>query len=318
MNAPASRKPFGNYEIQALLGRGGMAEVFRARVLSGPRAGWDVALKRLMPKLAADPEYVDQFTSEADLSRFLDHPNIVRVFEAGVLEDVYFMEMEWVDGRDLGQVLRRCKSRGIPLPVDFAVFLARTLLEALAYAHEAKGPTGRPLEIVHCDVSPSNLFISRTGEIKLGDFGVARARVGGGVVGSLHGKPYYVSPEVQDGEITPEADLWATTVTLYELLTGERPFAGTTADQVFEAIRERRYRPASQLRPELSPELDQIIDRGFAKDRAARFSSARDYADALAPLYDERIGNPLAIAAVVRGLFDAPSGVHARPPLPND
>lgn len=303
-----SRRRFGPYEILSLLGRGGMAEVYRAKVLEGPRAGWEVALKRLLPSHADDHASVEQFAAEADLLRMLDHPNVVRVLEVGVREDIYFMVMELVDGRDLGQILRRCKQRGIPLPLDFALFLGKTLLDALAYAHEAKSADGKPLEIVHCDVSPSNLFISRTGEIKLGDFGVARARVDARAQGAFFGKPFYISPEALQGSITPKADLWAATVMLYELITLERPFVGQTPDEVFEAVRTRRYVPPSQRRADVPPALDAIIARGFAHARADRFVTAREYASTLEPLYDERIGNPLAIAAVVRGLFDAPSG----------
>lgn len=314
MTTQDPRRVFGRYEILSLLGRGGMAEVFRARVLSGSREGQDVALKRLLPALAKDPQYIDQFTSEADLSRCLDHPNVVRVQEVGVIDEIYFMEMEWVDGRDLGQVLRRCSSRGIPLPLDFALYLGRTLLDALAYAHTATSPKGKPLEIVHCDVSPSNLFISRTGEIKLGDFGVARGRMLEGRAGGFHGKPYYVSPEVIAGEVTTEADLWAASVTLYELLTLERPFTGATPDEVFDAIRSRRLKPPSALRPEVPAAVDALFTRAFARDRKARFTTAQDYVAALDPLFDERIGNPMAIAAVVRGLFDNPSGAPPRVP----
>ena len=302
-SAPA--RVFANYEILSLLGRGGMAEVFRARVISGPRADREVALKRLLPSLAADPGCVDQFTSEADVSRLLDHPNVVRVLEVGVLEDVYFIVMDLVDGRDLGQILRKCKQGDIHLPVDFAVFLAKVLLDALAYAHEVRGPEGRPLEIVHCDVSPSNLFISRTGEIKLGDFGVAKSRLGGGDASALHAKPYYASPELLDGIVTPDVDLWGATVTLYELITLERPFCGETPDEVFEAVRARRYLPPGAVRPEIPDALDAIVSKGFATRPQQRFRSAREFAAALEPLLDERVGNPMAIAAVVRGLFGA-------------
>ena len=151
--------------------------------------------------------------------------------------------MELVDGRDLAQILRRCKQRGIPLPIDFAVYLGKVLLEALAYAHTAEDSRGAPLGIVHCDVSPSNLFISRMGEIKLGDFGVARVLVDGSREGGeVLGKPYYLCPESLRGIVTPEADLWAATVVLYELLTLERPFLGNTPEEVFFNIRTARYR----------------------------------------------------------------------------
>ena len=309
---PPSRQSlrlFGNYELLSALGRGGMAEVFRARVLSGPREGWTVALKRLHPALTDDADTVVRFLSEADLTQALAHPNIVRVLEVGALEGQYFIVMELVDGRDLAQVLRRCKARGIPLPVDFGVYLAKVLLEALAFAHGARGSAGQPLGIVHCDVSPSNVFISRLGEVKLGDFGVARVRVGGAHSGAeTLGKPYYLSPEALEGEVSAPLDLWAATVVLYELLTLERPFTGATPEAVFQAIRSRSYRPLRALRPELPEALEAVVARGFAERVEDRFASAAEYAEALAPHYDERVGTPLAIAAVVRGLFGTSDG----------
>lgn len=305
MSVSGEAKRFGPYEVLSLLGKGGMAEVYRGRIVEGEHAGWPVAIKRLLPALSADPEAVIQFGREGDLSRRLEHPNIVKVLEAGQLGGVSFLAMELIDGRDLGQILRRCQARAIPLPLDFAVYLGRVLLDALAYAHAVEGPDGKPLGLVHCDVSPSNLFISRVGEIKLGDFGVARARVGGPNPEEITGKPYYLSPELLDGEVTYEADLWAATVTLYELLTLRRPFMGSTPEEVFAAIRGRLCPPLRELRPEASEALEQVIERGFAVERADRFPSAEAFAQALAPLYDETIGTPLAIAAVVRGLFGA-------------
>jgi serine/threonine-protein kinase len=304
-DAPSAHR-FGNYEILSLLGRGGMAEVYRARVISGPRAGWAVAIKRLPPNLAGDPAYLDRFTTEADLSRFLDHPNIVKVLEVGEVGGIYYMAMELVDGRDLGQIIRRCRQRSIPLPVDFAVYLSKTLLDALGYAHEAVGPRGDRLGIIHCDVSPSNVFISRVGEIKLGDFGIARAQASGTDT-DLMGKPYYLAPEMLEGKVTVETDLWSAAVILYELLTNQRPFQGETRDQVFTSIRGRLYQPVIEVRPEVSQELSEIIDRAFSEAQADRFADAADFAIALDPHYDDRLGTPLAIAAVVRGLFGATS-----------
>ncbi|MBK7860561.1 MAG: serine/threonine protein kinase [Archangiaceae bacterium] len=292
----------GNYELVRLLGRGGMAEVFAARALSGPKEGQEFALKQLLPELQNDPEYVSLFAGEADLIRFLDHPNVVKVHEVGVEADTYFLVMELIDGRDGGQIVKRCRERKIPWPIDFAVYLTKVLLEALAYAHEAKGPTGKPLGIVHCDVSPSNLFISRTGDIKLGDFGVARGLIDAGVA-DVMGKPYYLSPETLKGVISPAADLWAATVTLYELLTMHRPFTGKRADEVFHAIKMGERVPLHERRSGVPPAIAAVIDRGFAPDPADRFPNAAAYAKALQPLYDERIGTPLAISAVVRGLF---------------
>lgn len=292
----------GHYDVLSLLGRGGMAEVFKVRATEGPRAGQEFALKRLRPELQHDPEYVNLFAGEADLIRFLDHPNIVKVHEVGSDGDSYFLVMELIDGRDGAQIVRRCRDRKIPWPIDFAVYLTKVLLDALAYAHDAKGPTGKPLGIVHCDVSPSNLFISRTGDIKLGDFGVARGLIDAGAA-EVMGKPYYLSPETLGGVVSPSTDLWAATVTLYELLTLQRPFTGKTPDEVFAAVKAGDRKSLKELRPEIPPGIAAIIDRGFAPDEADRFPDAAAFAKALSGLYDERVGTPLAISAVVRGLF---------------
>lgn len=294
--------PFGPYELQALLGRGGMAEVFRAQALSGPLRGRPLAIKRLLPRYVTDLEYVELFAAEAILSERLRHPSIVEVLDAGMVGGQCFMAMDLIDGRDLAAVLRRCRERGILLPVDFAVFLATTLLEALAYAHGAAGDDGQPLGIVHCDVSPSNLFVSRQGEIKLGDFGLARAKA---VRGEVWGKPYYLSPEAIEGRVDTGVDLWASAATLYELLCNERPFSGGSPEEVMQAIQRAEPRPVCQVRPEIGSALEDVVHRALSRGRAQRFPDAASFADALRALCDERIGNPLAIAAVVRGLFGA-------------
>lgn len=289
---------FGNYEILSLLGQGGMASVYKARELGGPRQGWTVALKRLRPELSADPTYVSLFRHEATLCTRLSHAHLISIYEVGEIQGVHYMTMELVDGRDLGQILARCRKRGIQLPVDFAVYLGRVLLLALSSAHE--------LGVVHCDVSPSNLFISRVGEVKLGDFGVARSAAAGADGPKLvAGKPHYASPEMLKGQVTPAADLWAANAVLYELLTLEQPFQGRDAEEVFESIRKHRYRAPREVRPEISPSLEALIARGFDRKPAFRFPDAYHFAWELFGHFDERIGTPLAIAAVVRGLFGA-------------
>jgi eukaryotic-like serine/threonine-protein kinase len=294
---------FGNYEILTLIGKGGMADVFKARAAVGPRAGQLVAIKRLLPALSKDPHYVDLFLAEADLSRLLHHPNIIETFDAGEINGTYYIAMEFIDGRDMGQVLARCRERNIMLPVDFALFLSSKILMALHYAHNAKSATGAPLNVVHCDVSPSNVFVSRVGEIRLGDFGIAKARVVGGGDENIRGKLYYLSPETLDGQVSIGTDLWAMTVTLYELLTSWKPFGGTSMEEVQTAIRSRSYKVLTEVRPEIPAALDEIIARGFAMDPAMRHQSALELAEDLAPHYDERVGTDLGIAAVVRGLF---------------
>jgi eukaryotic-like serine/threonine-protein kinase len=299
---------FGKYEIVQLLGRGGMAEVYKARVLEGTRAGQLVAVKRLAPRLTTDAEAVDLFCGEADVSAMLRHPNIVEVFEAGVVGEVYYLTMEYVDGRDLALILARCRERGIFLPVNFAVHIAMAVLDALAYAHEAKGPTGLPLNIVHCDVSPSNLFISRLGEIKLGDFGIAKVRAMGGddEGGTLWGKLAYLAPEqLERRPLSPQVDLWGAATILYEALTNQRAIRGADSDQMQEALREGRIAGVESLRPEIPPGLGDVLHRALQIEPVHRFATAQEFAAALKPFHDEISGGALGIASVVRGLFKA-------------
>jgi serine/threonine protein kinase len=299
---------FGKYEILQLLGRGGMAEVYKARAVEGPRNGQTVALKRLTPRLTSDPEAVDLFCGEADVSAMLKHPNIVEVFEAGVVEEVYYLAMEFVDGRDLALILARCREREIFLPVNFAVHIVLSGLDALAYAHEARGPTGMHLNIVHCDVSPSNLFISRLGEIKLGDFGIAKVRALGGddESGTLWGKLAYLAPEQLDRKpLTPQVDLWGAATILYECLTNHRAIQGVTSEEMQVHLRAGDIEPLETYRPDVPRGLNEVLRTALSRDPAERYISAPDFAAALRPFHDEITGGALGIASVVRGLFKA-------------
>jgi serine/threonine protein kinase len=302
--AVTAKPRFGRYEILQLLGRGGMAEVYKARVVEGARAGETVALKRLTPRMTHDPEAVDLFCGEADVSGMLKHPHIVEVFEAGVVTEVYYLAMEYVDGRDLALILARCRERGIFLPMNFAVHIALAALDALAYAHAAVGPTGIPLHIVHCDVSPSNLFVSRLGEIKLGDFGIAKVRALGEAHGhTVWGKLAYLAPEqLRQAPPSPLVDLWGAAAILYECLTNQRVVRGSN-EEMMEALREGHIAGIESHRPDVPPGLSDVVHKGLEIDPALRWQTADQFAAALRPYHDEISGGALGIASVVRGLF---------------
>lgn len=295
------------FRILGLIGRGGMAEVFRAVALEGPLAGQTVALKRLRPELARDPGFVALFENEAAVTRRLRHPGIVEVLETGVASGAPVIVMEYVDGRNLKEILARCAERGILLPVDFAAYAAHVLAGALAHAHAGVDAAGAPLGIVHCDVSPSNVFVSRLGEIKLGDFGVALTPGGAGAPGpGALGKVQYLSPEQLRGERpTPASDLFALGAVLFELLTDRPAFPGRDVNEVGRRILAGEARAPSSLRREVPPALDALVLRCLARDPARRPASAAAAAAEIAALYDPAVGTPLAIAAVVRGLFGA-------------
>ncbi|QSQ20298.1 serine/threonine protein kinase [Pyxidicoccus parkwayensis] len=293
----------GRFELLSRLGRGGMAEVFLARMLQGPHAGARVALKRVRPERAHDAEALEQLLHEAELARCLNHPHIVGFVEYGELADGGYLAMELVEGPDLGRVLAQCRRRRIELPIDISVLIVRQVLEALAHAHHATSTTGRPLGVVHCDVSPHNVLLSRTGEVKLADFGVARSRAGMAVDARRLGKQHYRSPELIAGDVSVAVDLWAAAVLLYELLSLESPFPTGPGEEVEASIRGGRVTPIRMLVPEVSDALALVLDRALAPNPAQRFKTAEQFARALAPLCDDRVATPLAVAAVVRGLM---------------
>jgi serine/threonine protein kinase len=301
--APSSRA-LDPYKIEALVGKGGMAEVYRAVVREGPHAGHRVAVKRLLPSLANDPSFVALFDQEAEVTRRLRHPNIVEVLDTGVAGGTPFIVMDYVDGRNLRQILSQCAQRKILLPVDFAAYVGHVVAEALAHAHTGQDEEGRPLGIVHCDVSPSNVFVSKMGEIKLGDFGVALTPGAARGLPAAFGKAHYLSPEQILGRPpTPRTDIFALGAVLFELLTNERAFPGKDQREVGQHILAGDIRVPSQVNPAVPFALDEVVLRCLSPDVENRYDSADTVAADLAERYDPSVGNPLAIAAVVRGLF---------------
>lgn len=291
----------GPYELLSVLGQGGTAEVHFAHVVEGPRKGQHVALKRLHKRRAQDADAVRDFQAEAKTLALLNHPNIVRTLDAGAFDGHHCLVMELIDGHDLAQIVRRARTRKKPLPVDVACYTVKVLLSALGAVHGAKGAKGEPLELVHGDVSPHNLFVSKTGLIKLGDFGLTR-RAGLLADAVKAGRPTYLSPELLDGEVSPAADLWAAAVTLYELLTLEQPFVGNTIDELTAAIRTGREVPLRERRDECSGPLEAMLTSALEKNRELRFQTAKDFVDAVSPHFHP-VRAPKRLGEVLRELF---------------
>jgi serine/threonine protein kinase len=294
------------YRVEALIGKGGMAEVYRAVAIDGPYAGHSFAVKRLRPELAQDAGFVHLFEQEAEITRRLRHPGIVEVFETGFAGGTPYIVMDYVDGKNLRQILAQCAARKILLPPDFGVYVAHQVSVALAHAHEGRDDQGRRLGIVHCDVSPSNVFVSKMGIIKLGDFGVALAAgaAAGGRTTGAFGKIQYLAPEQIRGEApTPRTDIFALGAVFFELLTNEPAFPGKDVNEIGQRILRGKLRAPSELRPELPFELDAMVLRCLSADPAERYRSAAAFAAEVANRYDPAVGTDLAIAAVVRGLF---------------
>ena len=228
MPEPASAPVvYGKYQLLDLLARGGMAEVFKAK--SHGVEGFEkiLVIKRILPELSRNPQFVEMFINEAKIAVTLSHANIVQVFDLGRADETYFIAMEYVPGYDLGTVLRWERKLGQRLPQELAVYMLSELAKGLDYAHRRRDSELRPLGIVHRDVSPENVLLSYEGEVKLTDFGIARSRA------SVHGlrdlppgKFAYLAPEQARGEdVDARADLFALGAVLYEALTGVRPLA---------------------------------------------------------------------------------------------
>ncbi|MGZ3430064.1 MAG: serine/threonine protein kinase, partial [Polyangia bacterium] len=257
---------------------GGMAEIFRARQSGAHGFEKILVIKRILPHLAADPEFLAMFIDEAKLQCALQHPKIVQVFEFGEVDGQYYIALEYVDGMDALGLLRACAHRRQRLPVRLAVHIACEVLDALDYSHSQRGPDGQPLGIVHRDVSPSNVFISRRGDVKLGDFGIARAtekqRQSKTQAGTLKGKYGYMAPEqVVGGEIDGRADLFAVGIVLAEMLMGRRLFTAPNDLDVLLMVRDARLDRLNRYGGDIPPALRKILDRVLARDAEVRHAT---------------------------------------------
>ncbi|NNC14987.1 serine/threonine protein kinase [Corallococcus exiguus] len=261
----------GKYVLHERVGAGGMAEVYRATY--SPEGGFEkqVALKRILPSYADDAAFVTMFRREAELCSSLYHPNIVQVFDLGRHGGTYFLAMEYVDGLPLSALLKPRNRR--PLPVSAATFLAAELAGALDYLHRRTSADGVPLRLVHRDLNPPNILVSRIGEVKLSDFGIARdaMRANLTVAGSVRGKLGYMAPEQAMGkDIDGRADLFALGLTLHEALTGRRALSGHSEEVLLRAAVDQEVVPPSQLNPAVPLALDLIVMQLLQKDPEKR------------------------------------------------
>jgi eukaryotic-like serine/threonine-protein kinase len=275
------------YTITERLDHGGMAEVFRGVAESMEGFKKNVAIKRILPNLTKNQKFVSMFLDEARLSLFLQHANIVQVFDISRTPDnAYFLVMEYVDGCNLKSLIERQKQKGKRIEVAHSIYLMIECCKALQYAHGLEHPeTNEPLGIVHRDISPPNILLSKNGEVKLVDFGLAKAnsQIESTDPGVVKGKFSYLSPEAASGlEVDHRADVFAVGIILWELFTGRRLFYGETDYQTVELVRQARVPSIAALNPEIEPELEQIVRKSLARDPADRYQSANDLGDSLA------------------------------------
>lgn len=317
------RDLLGKYILGERIGSGGMAEVFAATY--SPEGGFErrVAIKRILPSFANNPDAVLLFRREAELGASLAHPNLVQILDFGSDGGSYFLAMEYVDGCTLGDVLRGLRSRDERMSLKALTALTWCLADALGYLHDHVSPTGQHQQLVHRDVNPPNVLLSRAGDVKLSDFGVARD-VGGATlteVGVLRGKLAYASPEVILGEkFDGRADLYALGITLYESLSGERPFSGHSDSTLARSILEAPVRPIGELRPDFSPELVTLFSKLIERSKDARTPSAMALIQQLAALGPDELdlaAGRRELAACVAGSISSKAPPSSAPTQPS-
>jgi eukaryotic-like serine/threonine-protein kinase len=285
---------FGKYLLLDRISVGGMAEVFLAKVFGEGGESRLVALKRILPLLAADREFVSMFLDEARIAVQLDHPNIAQIFELGRIDESYYIAMEYVAGRDLRALVDGAARRQRRLGLDQVLELISSVAEGLEHAHQAADRQGLDLNIVHRDVSPQNVLISSLGQVKLIDFGIAKAssRQQETQVGILKGKFGYMSPEQAQGlPIDRRSDLFALGIIFHELLTGRRLFAGESDLAILERVRRAEIAGPRQEDPAIPIEVERIVMKALAREADDRYQRAAELLGDLRAYRDSRASN---------------------------
>jgi serine/threonine-protein kinase len=297
---PALPETFGPYLLLQHIGEGGMAQVFQAAVRDSDGQARELVVKRIRAELSASPELVRMFADEARITALLHHPNIVHVMDFGQVDGIQFLAMEYLDGRDLASVQRALRPAGLSLRAPLVAQIGLEVARGLHHAHTLCDRFGRPCLIVHRDINPANIMLLRAGGVKILDFGIAKASelVGKAQtsIAKVKGKLGYLSPEQARGEpLDGRSDLFSLGITLWELLTGQRLFAGSSN---FERIRNVLGAPIpapSSLRRSVPPALDRIVLRALERERSRRYQSAGHVASDLAAFLR---ANPLRADAI--------------------
>ena len=281
MNATSQQMAARRYRIERYLTEGGMGAIYVGKKLGPGGFEKDVVLKQLLPEHTSRPEFRDLFFREAKISATLDHANIVHTFDLVESDESLFIVMEYVRGADLRTICRRAKLRRRQLAPAAAIQIALEILAGLSYAHTRRDPHGNSLDIIHRDVSPSNILCSAEGEVKLSDFGIAKAATHSSVFYRVRGKVGYMSPEqARNQPIDSRTDLYSVAVCLYEALTGERLFVGDLSTPP-DVIYGQPIAPPSYKRPGLPRALDHVMATALASDPDDRYQDARAFAEAL-------------------------------------
>jgi serine/threonine-protein kinase len=278
----------GRYQLLDRLAFGGMAEIFRAKTFDSQGNAHLVAIKRVLGHLTTDDDFLKMLVDEAKVSASLRHPNIARVYEFACHRirgaEEYFLAMEYVDGKDVRTLLDRHRAWKQPIPADHVAWIAAEAATALHAAHTQRDQNGRALHIVHRDVSPSNVLLAYAGEVKLCDFGIAKATLTRTQTktGVIKGKVKYMSPEQALGRrLDHRSDLFSLGTVIYEMLTLRAPFTAPTEVELIFAVRDAKKPDAHQVEPKVPVELSEIVNKVMSRSRSARYQSGAELAEAL-------------------------------------
>ncbi|MGA1840927.1 MAG: serine/threonine protein kinase [bacterium] len=267
----------GPYILQKKLASGGMAELFIADYVREDNFRKTLAVKRVLPHLAEKPEFTEMFIREARLAALLQHPNIVQVFDFGKINDIYFIAMEYIHGKNLSEIMTNLRKG---MAVDQAIFIISKICLGLEYSHSKKNDkSGKPLGIVHRDISPQNILISFTGEIKISDFGISKSRSEPSLTqpGVIKGKYSYLSPEEALGKpVDHQTDIFALGIVFYEILSGTRLYKFDNPADSLRSIPEKTIVPIKELRPDIPEGLNKIVMKCLEKDKKIRYQSANE------------------------------------------
>ncbi len=295
----------GRYLVKRKLAEGGMAEIFLCSATGAEGFEKEVALKRIRSFLAKDQTFIEMFKAEAKLASRLNHANIVQIFDFAMHEDTYFIAMEFVRGGSLWELRRRCRELGVPFPPALVAEIGSQVARGLFYAHQLT-EKGKPVGLVHRDVTPHNVLLGFDGAVKLTDFGIAKAGTSFTAPGMLKGKFAYMSPEQARGEaVDARTDVFALGVVLWEMLTGGKLFEGDSDVAVLRAVQSSEIAPPSRLNPEVPEQLSQVVMKALARPVEERYQSAQELERALAvvALQHAKSVEDVNVGAFVRQIF---------------
>jgi len=305
---PSAGDPYGPYRLVERIAIGGMAEVFRAKRSGVEGFEKTVAVKRILSHLSDNKEFVDMFINEAKVVSGLTHPNIVQIFDLGKIDRSYYIAMEYVQGRDLRTILRRARERGIAVPHALAAYVVSRMCAALEYAHRKRDEAGQPMRIVHRDVSPQNILLSFEGDVKLTDFGIAKAASKATITdrGALRGKLLYMSPEQAWGNpMDRRSDIFSLGIVFYEMLTGQKPFVGTSETSILDTVRACKVAPPTSIDATVPEKIERVALKALERDPEVRYQDAAEMQrDLERILHEGESPTPRDVTLFLERLFD--------------